>query len=84
MNRIKNGMPTTISAIPERSLESLLLNNPIMPSNTASGAKTQDDKTVMLFKKLKVSGEMFSWEAPKFAPKNETDRMEATKEAMPK
>jgi hypothetical protein len=39
---------------------------------------------VMLFKKLKVSGEMFSWEAPKFAPKNETDRMEATKEAMPK
>lgn len=44
----------------------------------------QADKTVMLFKELKVSGVMFNCDTPMFAPKKETDRMEATKEVMPK
>ena len=60
------------------------MNNPITPSNTASGARTQADKTVMLFKELKVSGVMFNCDTPMFAPKNETDRMEAIREAIPK
>ena len=55
-----------------------------MPNNTASGAKTQAVKTVMLFKELKVSGVMFNCDTPMFAPKNETDRMEAIREAIPK
>ena len=59
------------------------MNNPITPSNTASGARTQVVKTVMVFKKLKVSGEIFSCDTPMFAPKNETDRMEAIREAIP-
>ena len=44
----------------------------------------QADKTVMLFKELKVSGEMFSWDTPMFAPKNETDRMAAIRDEIPK
>ena len=59
-NRIRNGAPTNASAVTERGFESFLLNNPTMPSNTASGAKTQAARTVMLFKELKVSGEMFN------------------------
>ena len=60
------------------------MNNPIMPNNTASGAKMQADNTVMLFKELKVSGVMFKCDTPMFAPKNETERMEAIREAIPK
>ena len=59
-NRIRNGAPTKASAVTERDFESFLLKNPTMPSNTASGAKTQAAKSVMLFKELKVSGEMFN------------------------
>lgn len=83
-NRIRNGVPTNASAMPERSLESLLLKNPTMPSNTASGAKTQAAKTVMLFKELKVSGVMFNCDTPKFAPSDSTDRNAVSREAMPK
>ena len=59
-NRIRNGAPTKASAMTERGFESFLLNNQTKPSNTASGAKTQAAKSVMLFKELKVSGEMFN------------------------
>ena len=60
------------------------MNNPITPSNTASGARTQAVKTVMLFRKLKVSGVIFSWEAPKFAARNSTDRSAVSRDAIPK
>ena len=83
-NRLRNGAPTNARAMTERSFESFLLNKPITPSNTASGAKTQAVKTVMLFRKLKVSGVIFSWEAPKFAARNSTDRSDVSKDAIPK
>ena len=82
--RIRNGTPTNANAMAERSFESFLLNKPITPSNTASGARTQAAKTVMLFRKLKVSGVIFSWEAPKFAPRDSTDRSAVSRDAIPK
>ena len=54
MNRIKNGVPTNASAIPESNFESFFLINPKMPSSIASGARKQAARAVMLFKELKV------------------------------
>ncbi len=82
--RIRNGAPTNISAMIERSFESFLLNNPIMPSNTASGANTQATPSVMLFKELKVSGEMFNCDTAKLAPRDSTDRNAVSRDQMPK
>ena len=83
-NRLRNGAPTNASAMTERSFESFLLSNPTMPSNTANGAKTQAAKTVMLFKELKVSGEMFNCDTAKLAPRDSTDRNAVSRDAMPK
>ena len=82
--RIRNGAPTNASAMAERSFESSLLNKPITPSNTASGAETQAVKSVVLFRELKVSGVMFNCDTPIFAPRNEADRMEAIRDTIPK